>query len=58
MKSRDRRLRKKTGEVKEQEVEERYGEVKSRDRRLRNESSGVKGQEIEEKDGGSQGTGD
>ncbi len=35
MKSGDRRLRKEKGEVREQEIEERYGEVKSRDRRLR-----------------------
>jgi hypothetical protein len=43
VKSRDRRLKKATGEVKGQEIEERYSEVnsKSRDRRLR-KSTGVK----------------
>jgi hypothetical protein len=49
--SRDRRLRKQKGEVKGQEIEERYGEVKSRDGRLRKKTGEVKGQEIEEKDG-------
>ncbi len=44
MKSRDRRMRKKT--------------VKTRDRRLRKEKCEVKGQEIEETEGRSQGKGD
>ncbi len=49
MKSRDRRLRKETFEVKGQEIEEKKL-VKSRDRRLRKETCEVKGQEIEKRD--------
>ncbi len=49
-------MRKKTGKVKGQEIEEKDG--KSRDRRLRKKAGEVKGQEIEESDGCSQGTGD
>ncbi len=57
MKSWDRSLRKETGEVMGQEIEERV-EWSQRDRRLRKKTGEVKGQEIEEKDGQSQGTGD
>ncbi len=51
----DRRLRKETGEVKGQKIEERHG---SRDIGLRKETGEAKGQEIEEGDGGSQATRD
>ncbi len=49
MRSRDRKLREKTGKVKGQEIEEKDG--KSRNRRLREKAGKVKGQEIEESDG-------
>ncbi len=49
-------MRKKTGEVKGQGIEEK--DRKSRDRRLRKKAGEVKGKEIEESDGCSQGTGD
>jgi hypothetical protein len=52
VKSRNRRLRKKTGKVKGQDIEGRYGELKSRDRRLRKSTDvKFKGPEIEGKDG-------
>jgi hypothetical protein len=41
VKTRDRRLRKKAGEVKGQKFVGRYGKVKSRDRRLRKKSGEV-----------------